>query len=87
MIHYQGENFKVLSYSSRLFKIPPAGPSRPFTNDDEVYTWIINEWIPKQPDSEELMRLFICCVFNMKTFLRLVLSRPRGGGKPVEAAA
>lgn len=36
---------------------------------DAWYDHLINEWIPNQPDSEELIDLFIDCKFDPLAFL------------------
>jgi len=43
-----------------------------FTNNDEWYSWLINDWIPNQPDSRILMRLFIGMGFNPAAWLCVV---------------
>ena len=35
----------------------------------EWYDWLINEWIPAQPDYKECMRLFIGMKFNPTPFI------------------
>lgn len=36
---------------------------------DEWYSNLINEWIPNQPDADELMDLFIECGFKSNIFI------------------
>lgn len=40
--------------------------------NDDWYDYLINEWIPGQPDFKELMDLFIECGFNPFSFLILL---------------
>lgn len=43
-------------------------------NYGDWYSYLINDWIPRQKDSEELMYLFIDCEFDPTPFLRKVCS-------------
>ena len=79
---------EIIPYRKRVFKFPKPGPNRPFSNDDELYSWTINNWIPAQPDMSSLMKLFISLDFDVKKFLMAVFP-PSGGGsrKTVRKAA
>lgn len=61
----------LIKYKDRAPKLP-ARP-KPFIAGekatDEWYSYLINEWIPNQPDSEKLMYLFIECGFRSDIFI------------------
>jgi len=61
----------MLDYSKRDPKL--IHPSKFKGNTiDEWYIYLINDWIPNQPDFEELMSLFIDCGFRPAAFMCLV---------------
>ena len=70
---------KFIPYKQRVFKwFKSTDPRCPYFNDDELYSWMINEWIPKQPDSNTLMRIFILLDFDIRSFIKHI--GPSGGG-------
>lgn len=54
--------------------------------DDEIYRYLINEWIPGQADSAALMKLLILCEFEMCQFFKIIVTPPPGK-KSVRSAA
>ena len=78
----------ILPYKRRVYKIPKPGPNSPFSNDDELYSFIINEWMPKQPDFYVLAKLFIVDFnFDFKKLLYAIFDNPGGPGKKNKKAA
>lgn len=61
-------------YKSR--KEPRLKPIR--TLGDKWYDWLINEWIPNEPDAAELMKLFLDCGCNAAVFIALVVGGEKG---------
>lgn len=58
----------MLSYKDRDDPLPKIGED--YKGDyDAWYSFLINEWIPRQKDSDELMALFIQNNFDPKPFL------------------
>lgn len=41
-------------------------------NEGEGYSWLINDWIPSEPDAENLMDLFILLGFSTIAFVEVV---------------
>ena len=70
---------KILAYRSRVYRWPKPGPNRPFWDDDSLYSWMVNDWIVKQPDSEQLMLLFIRLGFSLHLFIHAVGPTSNGG--------
>lgn len=80
------EGLNIIPYRSRPYKWPKPGPNRPFCDDDSLYSWMVNDWIVNQPDSHDLMVLFIRLGFELKPFLRIVGPKPGGGSRKLKAA-
>lgn len=80
------KDHEILPYERRPYKWPKPGPNRPFWDDHTLYSWMINDWIPAQPDSFALMVLFIELEFQLKPFLRIVGPKPGGGSRKRLAA-
>lgn len=76
----------IIPYKQRLYKWPSKGPNRSFSNDDELYSWMINDWIPKQPDSNQLMVLFIRLKFSLREFIKAVGPGPGSGTRKKKVA-
>ena len=57
-----------------------------FPDGNQLYSYVINEWIPNQPDSPALMKLFILCGFKAIPFFQIII-QPPPGKKPSENAA
>ena len=56
-------------------------PEATLGDTDNWYSWLINDWIPNEPDSEELMKLFIGCGFNVAVFVGLVVDSAKSREK------
>jgi hypothetical protein len=81
----------VINYRARPFKLPKSErlppewePERSHLGD-RYYSYVINHWIPKQPDSSALMKLFIPCDFDLIRFARLIID-PGPGTRTRKAA-
>lgn len=46
--------------------------------DPEFYSYVINDWIPEQPDFQVLMKLFILLNFDLKLFFQFLVQPPPG---------
>lgn len=61
----------MLKYQDRLPKLKER--PTPFVagdkKTDDWFSYLINEWIPNQPDADELMSLFIDCGFKSNVFI------------------
>lgn len=63
---------ELVPYKTREFKLRQ---SKEFHGDgDAMYSFIVNEWIFKQPDKALLMELFILLGFNMLAFVELLVT-------------
>lgn len=61
-------------------------PFRWFSNDDELYDFIVNDWIIKQPDCDDLMALFIQLKFDLREFIHAIFDHTPGGSRKSKAA-
>ena len=50
--------------------------SKHYGTYEKFYDHLANEWIPGQPDFENLMQIFIILEFNVKAFLTLIITPP-----------
>lgn len=79
------DDLKIIPYRARLYKWPR--PARVhFKDDDELYDWMVNDWIPSQPDSSDLIALFIRLKFCLNEFIITVGPKPGGGSRKRKAA-
>lgn len=60
----------MIPYKQRTFRLKT---SKHFEFEEDWYSWLINVWILEQPDSDELMKLFIELEFNTLNFIQLVV--------------
>lgn len=69
----------VINYRARPFKLPKSDKLPPDWEPerghlgDRYYSYVINHWIPNQPDCGALMKLFILCDFDLIRFARLII--------------
>lgn len=61
----------MIKYKEREIKLRKTTD---FTGGEAWYSWLINDWILSQPDSEELMILFIELEFSPMDFVKYVVS-------------
>lgn len=46
-----------------------------FPSNQEWYSWVINEWIPGQPDYKDLMNLMILLDLDIRAFIYALYGR------------
>jgi len=66
---------KMPHLSDRTFKF--IVPEDLKHNMDDAGGWIVNSWIPGQPDSKELMTLLILLNYNLRFFICALLGEKR----------
>lgn len=79
----KSEADKAIQLSKIMNNLTPLKDRRPLVssigkfaeNPAMAYGRLINEWIPGQPDSENLMTLFILLDFNLKAFVLALSGR------------
>lgn len=63
--------FSREKYKARIYRLIHS-PCKASEDFDQFYSWLINTWIVQQTDSEDLMKLFIECGFDVKPFIAIV---------------
>jgi hypothetical protein len=65
---------KMIIYKERKQKIKKVAE---FNDFHDWYKELVNEFIPKEPDSRVLMELFICCNFDPVLFIKIVTGKEK----------
>lgn len=67
---------KMPDYKTRKEpRLKPALTHKDAQGYRDPYSFIINDWIPNEPDMVDLMELFILCNFNSVPFVELVVHK------------
>ena len=71
----------MIPYKERTTKLKPPKEfgGTPYPNIqtcDRWYSYLINDWIPNQPDFSELMKLFVECDFDPMPFVKKLVVGP-----------
>lgn len=59
-------------YKSRK---PRLMMSSKYENYGDFYSYVINDWIPAQPDARNLMIIFINLGFNLLSFVEIIITK------------